>query len=651
MLAEAAHDILEHNADGQPNETMPFQMIRNKTFSLRYYDCPDPPSDSKPFESRDEFVKLLEGKRELMYICLRNFYFPNKELTSVSKGVSGYMINGKTYMDQATLDDVSQDFHHRFKFTDFHVYKSWENNYGFKLCPTRNLKRLDEEGHKQWEKEVEKITSFMKKKTAEKNFYHNNNSFEKLWSNQNVQSCAELIKSKWQKAWNLMADGETSTNAYLATRSIYKLFGELKNRDLIQKGVKFVDLGSSYGSFLWYAADYLKDFKPILVGYEYSLLRHLWGSKCTKELLEAVTKLDNCPLQSYQVHLIHQDLLHTNELGSGINIAFQFDKAFVIGLCLHTMFCVLNTESVCIFITCKSNNPSTGYYQDIVQQTGYFKKICTVKGCQMNDGESSGDFYIYKKTGTKQVTTDYIKNFLAATAIDHAIVEEVVATWREAKPLGDDLPFNKMYSGNNMKERYQDAAKDAWDLLDEQSHIQRKCRSKSKRTEKCVSAEDNARCRDNACVTCSAKYPKEKDAAKFLQKRFIDNAKGNGIFATKIIEAQQFLLEYKGRIVPSTTTGEYVAKKGSYRIDAKNSKGLAKYINHSCAPNAAFERVYVELDTGSGKKKRTGRHSEDLQLWIVSIKKISKGEEITCDYGFDFKINECLCCKCMSKQI
>ena len=652
MTDKIADDSLEPNAEGQPNETMPFHMIRNKSFLLSHYNCCDPPADSKPFPSHDDFVNLLEGKRQLMYECLRTFYFPNKQLISVSKGMSGYKINAKAYENNATLEDVSQDFHDRFNFKDFHVYEKWNNSYGFKLCPTRNLKRLDKEGHEQWKKEEKEIISFMKKKSTEFNTYRQNNSFEKIWSEPPVKLCSDLIRGKWQKAWNLMADGDLSTNAYITTASIYKLFGNMKSQNMIQKGVKILDIGSSYGSLLWYTANYLKEFKPILVGYEYSLLRHLWGSKCSKELLEEATKYDTCPLHSYQVHLIHQDLLHTNELGRGIDIAFQFDKAFVIELSLHTMFCVMNTESVSYFVTCKANNRLTGWYQNIVQATECFKKVLTVKGCKMNDGESSGDFHVYKKTKTISVTTEYIKTFLAekATAIDNSIVDEVALTWEEAKSLGPDMVFNKTYNIDEMKKRYCKAAEDAWNVLDVQSQVQRMCHMKSKSPRTCISATENIRCCDNACVTCFRKYPTEKDAAMMLHSQMIDKEKGCGIFATKTIKKDQFLLEYKGRVVPSTVTGEYVAQRGTYRIDGQYSNGLAKCINHSCAPNAVLELVYVEQETDRGKQKRSGRHSEDLQLWIVSKTNILEGEEITIDYGPDFNITKCLCCKCMSKN-
>ena len=242
MTDETADDSLKPNAEGQPNETMPFHMIRNKSFLLSHYNCGDPPSDSKPFPSNEAFVNLLEGKKQLMYECLRTFYFPSKPLISVSKGMSGYKINGKVYENNATLEDVFQDFHDRFNVKDFHVYEKWNNSYGFKLCPTRNLKMLDKEAHEKWKKEQEETILFMKTKSAEFNTYSQENSFEKLWSEPNVKLCSTFIRGTWQKAWDHMADGDLSTNAYLTTTTIYQIFDEMKSKNMIQKRVKFLTL-------------------------------------------------------------------------------------------------------------------------------------------------------------------------------------------------------------------------------------------------------------------------------------------------------------------------------------------------------------------------------------------------------------------------
>ena len=66
-----------------------------------------------------------------------------------------------------------------------------------------------------------------------------------------------------------------------------------------------------------------------------------------------------------------------------------------------------------------------------------------------------------------------------------------------------------------------------------------------------------------------------------------------------------------------------------YDIDGSPLFNKARYINHSCNPNC-------EVDIIRGK------------IWIMSIKKISEGEELSYDYGYefdkdDFKDHVCNC--------
>ena len=65
-----------------------------------------------------------------------------------------------------------------------------------------------------------------------------------------------------------------------------------------------------------------------------------------------------------------------------------------------------------------------------------------------------------------------------------------------------------------------------------------------------------------------------------------------------------------------------------YDMDGDVAWNTARLINHSCANNCEYE--------GKG-----------LKLWVVSVKDIKKGEELTCDYGFgydsDYKQFPCKC--------
>ena len=116
---------------------------------------------------------------------------------------------------------------------------------------------------------------------------------------------------------------------------------------------------------------------------------------------------------------------------------------------------------------------------------------------------------------------------------------------------------------------------------------------------------------------------------------------GFGLFANMELKKGDEILEYRGPII----TDEQANKKlGMYifaldhglNIDGSGRSNKARYINHSCRPNAEAYKV--------GKK----------QVFIYAMKKILPGEEITYDYGREFfegHIIErgCLCGHCNGK--
>lgn len=64
-----------------------------------------------------------------------------------------------------------------------------------------------------------------------------------------------------------------------------------------------------------------------------------------------------------------------------------------------------------------------------------------------------------------------------------------------------------------------------------------------------------------------------------------------------------------------------------YDLDARRTGNISRFINHSCEPNCRAE-------------KKRGR------LWIVTLRPIARGEEITFDYGYRFRhraLNPCHC--------
>jgi SET domain-containing protein len=110
---------------------------------------------------------------------------------------------------------------------------------------------------------------------------------------------------------------------------------------------------------------------------------------------------------------------------------------------------------------------------------------------------------------------------------------------------------------------------------------------------------------------------------------------GLGLFATRPIPKGKRIIEYFGPFLPNEeveqSNGKYffgINKKWS--IDGSLRANVARYINHSCRPNA---EAFV---------------SQRRRVWICSRKKIKPSEEITYDYGKEYfeGIIEPMGCKC-----
>lgn len=109
---------------------------------------------------------------------------------------------------------------------------------------------------------------------------------------------------------------------------------------------------------------------------------------------------------------------------------------------------------------------------------------------------------------------------------------------------------------------------------------------------------------------------------------------GTGVFATAPIAKGERIIEYKGRRrthgdVDSSDVGD--AETGhtflftlndEYVIDGDLDGGVARWINHGCAPNC--EAVLIEADGDDRRKDR---------IFIEAKKAIRAGEELTYDYG------------------
>jgi SET domain-containing protein len=113
-----------------------------------------------------------------------------------------------------------------------------------------------------------------------------------------------------------------------------------------------------------------------------------------------------------------------------------------------------------------------------------------------------------------------------------------------------------------------------------------------------------------------------------------------GLFAVQPIAKGTRIIEYTGPLIPNEEVdrrgGRYFFGVNSkWTIDGSPRSNVARYINHSCRPNA--EALI------SGRR-----------VWIWSRKNIKPGEEIAYDYGKEYfediiKPMGCRCEKCGTK--
>ena len=118
---------------------------------------------------------------------------------------------------------------------------------------------------------------------------------------------------------------------------------------------------------------------------------------------------------------------------------------------------------------------------------------------------------------------------------------------------------------------------------------------------------------------------------------------GLGLFARRDFKKGELIIEYTGEKITEAEAnrrgGKYLIElNDNWTIDGKGRDNLARYINHSCKPNA-----YPELD------------DKEEHIYIYAKKNIKPGEELTYNYGkmyFNELIGKdnCKCVECLKKR-
>jgi uncharacterized protein len=119
---------------------------------------------------------------------------------------------------------------------------------------------------------------------------------------------------------------------------------------------------------------------------------------------------------------------------------------------------------------------------------------------------------------------------------------------------------------------------------------------------------------------------------------------GLGLFATKSIKRGAYIATYRGRRITTEESDRREARGARYMfalnkrwvIDGSPRWNVARYINHSCRPNA----------------KPVGRRGG---IVIVALRRIEPGEEIAYNYGREYLKSflgngGCRCAACRKKK-
>jgi SET domain-containing protein len=112
---------------------------------------------------------------------------------------------------------------------------------------------------------------------------------------------------------------------------------------------------------------------------------------------------------------------------------------------------------------------------------------------------------------------------------------------------------------------------------------------------------------------------------------------GLGGFASKIIPSGTRIIEYVGENISKSEAVRRCAAGNEYIFSLSETEDLdgnvtwnpARLLNHSCSPNC-------EVEIAEGR------------IWLVSIREIAAGEEITFNYGYDLEDYQNYPCRCGS---
>ena len=134
-------------------------------------------------------------------------------------------------------------------------------------------------------------------------------------------------------------------------------------------------------------------------------------------------------------------------------------------------------------------------------------------------------------------------------------------------------------------------------------------------------------------------YPRRHSLVKIRVRVGTSSIAGQGLFAGQEIKQGTKIIRYIGEKITQAESERRIAAGNvyvfgldeRYAIDGSTPKNTARYINHSCDPNC---------------------HTEQFgnTIWIVAIKDIAAGEELTYNYEYEIDDEPVEPCHCGAKK-
>ena len=114
---------------------------------------------------------------------------------------------------------------------------------------------------------------------------------------------------------------------------------------------------------------------------------------------------------------------------------------------------------------------------------------------------------------------------------------------------------------------------------------------------------------------------------------------GQGLFAAVDISQGTRIIEYTGEKISTRESLRRLAQGNVYifrlnyrfAIDGQTTANMARYINHSCDPNCAADKM-------------------NGHLWIIALRDIKAGEELTYNYGYTQENYQQYPCHCGARD-